>query len=269
MIRRASFLPPLRSGQALALSCALCACSRADAPTASKSAARATAASAASTNPFARTYPVKSAKIVYEGKDGTRKEYQVRGRWQRSQTTRGPWISDMYTLVDGETEMNVDPTRRQVVRFRTAESHLFESYRVLDASAQARVRASIEIIGPDAPFYQENVFAAEGERDIHGLRARCYRLTSRIFEGRVTHACYWRGITLSYVGNTLDGTDVSGEATQVVIDGLVDDALFVAPTEYAREEASTEEIMHGVYNELLVRMQRPNFALDQLDRHAR
>jgi hypothetical protein len=224
---------------------------------------------ATSANPFARTYPFTTATITYAKKDGTLEELiQIKAGKKRSQTTKGLSASDTWSLTDGQAEYNVLPKERRVVVFRSDTGHLLEAYRALDPAAQERVRRSIAILGPDMPYYAEAVSSPIAPRTIEGLQASCYRLTSR-FGLPPSERCYFRGINLETTGtNPIDDSRIDGAATRIVLDAPLDDALFTIPPDFVRETASTDEIMHGVYVQLVERMKQATFTLESLDRYA-
>ncbi|TKD00890.1 hypothetical protein [Polyangium fumosum] len=223
----------------------------------------------ASDNPFVHPMPPTTARIVYEKHDGSlRMVFHVKNGRVRAETTGGMFAGDDYTVSDGESEVRVFPKQRKVIRFRTAAAHLFEEYRKLGPEAQAAVRRSIDLVLPDLPFYQEGPLEALDVRDIHGLKASCYRRTSQILTS-VSEACFWRGIRVWLMGkNPIDGSDLRAGATDVVLGPALDDELFVIPSDYTQELGSTDEIMHGVYASLLERMQSPRFSIAHLDRYA-
>jgi hypothetical protein len=250
------------------------ACSR-GAPAASESvSARAPSASASSAavpsgpNPFARTYTPATVRIEYESKDRTTKRvYSVKNGRVRCDdvlTALGP--GDGYSLDDGVVALNVSTKRRRIVRFHSTPVQLFDAYTKLDDASRAHVRRSIDVIGPDLPYYLEDVPVRLQDRDIGGLGARCYRQTSRIL-GSVSEVCYWRGIQVWMSGaSPIDGHDMSGQATRVVAGGPIDDALFDVPRDFPVEDASTDEIMRNVFADLVDRMKDPGFTLEKIER---
>jgi len=86
--------------------------------------ATSTAESAASVNPFARTYPFATATITYAKKDGNFEEViQIKGGKRRSQTTKGLLASDTWSLTDEQAEYRVLPKERKVIVFRADTQH--------------------------------------------------------------------------------------------------------------------------------------------------
>ena len=257
-----------RSLVCLALTAALVACSKAPRHTAEVDAGA--TATVASANPFVRSFPGTTAMIVYERGDGTLQEiFHVRNGKVRSQWTRGLRLTDSYDVADADAAYRVFSKDHRVTRFRSPAAQMFEAYRKLDPDAQARVRVSIGLVGPDLPFYAEHSPARIGDREIRGLRASCYRMTSRVL-GDVSERCYWRGILVSLsCKNPLDGTDISASATRVALNEPLDDALFEVPSDFVQEASTLDDTMQQVYGELVDRMKDPRFALEHLDRHAR
>lgn len=243
-----------------------CACSRQpkQGPPAPPSSTPATGA-----NPFVRTYPFTTATITYAKKDGSLEEViQIKGGRKRSQTTKGLFADDTWSLKDAQAEYNVLPKQRKVVVFRADTANLLDAYRALDPAEQERVRRSIALLGPDLPYYAEAVVSPTAPRNIQGLQASCYRLTSR-FGLPPSERCYFRGITLETTGkNPLDDAPLDGVATSIILNAPLDDALFTIPADFARETPDTDEIMHGVDAKLVERMKEASFTLESLDRYA-
>ena len=223
----------------------------------------------ASTNPFVRAYPFTTATITYAKKDGNYEQViQIKGRKKRSQTTKGLFASDTWSLADGQHEYNVVPKDRKVVVLRADAGHLVEAYRTLDPAAQERVRKSIALLGPDVPYYAEAVHTPIAPRTIQGLQASCYRLTAR-FDLPPSERCYFRGINLETTGeNPIDGSRIDGVATSIVLNAPLDDALFTIPADFARETPETDEIIHDGYVKLVERMKQASFTIESLDRYA-
>jgi hypothetical protein len=227
------------------------------------------AAAPASANPFVRTYPFTTATIRYAKKDGNLEEViQIKAGRKRSQTTKGLFASDNWSLSDAEADYNVLPKERKVIVFRADTRHLFDAYRDLNPAEQERVRTSVGLVGSDLPYYAEEVPSPMAPRTIEGLQASCYRLTPR-FDLPPSERCYFRGINLQTTGkNAIDGSRIDGVATSIVLNAPLDDALFTIPADFTRETASTDDIMHGVYAKLVERMKQSSFTLESLDRYA-
>lgn len=218
-------------------------------------------------NPFARTYPFASATITYTKKDGTLTEVtKIKGVKKRTETTGGMWASENYRLHDADGEYNVLPKERKIIVFRSDAQHLFEAYKTLPADKQQQVQKSLAILGPDIPYYVEETPVFTGEREFGMLHGRCYHLTPR-FALATSDVCYARGIKLSTVGeNPIDPSARLDAIAVVQLNTPLDDALFTLPADFTRETASTDEAMHGVFRNLVERMEKPDFALANVQR---
>ena len=248
------------------------ACSREPKPgagAASSASGNSTTAPASSANPFVRSYPFATATITYAKKDGNFEQViQIKGGKKRSQTTKGPFADDTWSLADAQADYRVLPKERKVIVFQADTGHLLDAYRTLAPAEQERVRQSIALLGPDLPYYAEEVHSPTAPRTIEGLQASCYRLTPR-FALPPSNRCYFRGINLETTGkNPLDDSRIDGVATSIVLNTPLDDALFTIPGDFVRETASTDEIMHGVYAKLVDRMKQATFTLESLDRYS-
>lgn len=241
------------------------------APAASAAPAVASAKPFANENPFVRSFPNATAIVTYAKKDGSLKEvFHLKGGRLRTETVAGVFADGVYSVIDSDFELRVLPKEKKVRRFRAPESHLFEAYRALAPAEQARVQRSVAVVGPDLPWYVERSPKRIADRDVQGVHASCYRMTSRVL-GTESEYCYWHGITVYMKEkNPIDDREMEGEATQIALDVPVDDALFAIPADFARvdEERVIADTMQGVYAKLVGRMASEAFRVEHLDRFA-
>ena len=220
-------------------------------------------------NPFLPRYPVKTAVIAYESYEGRRKEMiYVKGDRVRREDVAGPFANGTYSITTPEYDYSVVPEQKKVIRRPSEAVQLQKIYRRLSERDQALVRQSLAKVGPDLPLYSEHDISFSQTRTIKGLVASCYTFHSTLLDDTSTR-CFWRHVWVAHDGvNPLSGEVIAGHVTSVVLDQPLDDSRFTIPAGFAIEDSNPiDDVMQRLYEQLLARMTRVPFTLNDLSRY--